>query len=134
MTIRTLLCALFALFVLAGCASAPNPMPRPKPEANDTRLFGTLAPAGSFEFEVAAHYTRAKVYVQRATSLLRQRRLSADDAEQVGKMCDAVVRQLDAAVALEQATKDRSKARISVQAVPAALDQVRDLLNAKVKP
>lgn len=105
---RTLILAA-ALALLSACA---GPQLASAPE-RDTGVIAvaTLAPLGSFEWQVAPDYTRMAMTRRIAARLLTQGRITVEVAEQVQAEADAARRLLDEAVAAGGGAANVAQAR-----------------------
>lgn len=101
---RSALTALMFCLVV-GCASTSPPVPIAlQAEAKSVggySAFGTLAPLGSFEWQMAPSYTRAKVLLHNAAQRFRKGEISLELATEVLNRTDAAHAALDAAVAAD---------------------------------
>ncbi len=102
---------LIAPLVLASCAQAPVQLASTPQRDTGVIAVATLAPLGSFEWQVAPDYTRLAVTRRLAARLLAQGRISVEVAEQVQVEADAARRLLDAAVAVGSGAANVAQAR-----------------------
>jgi len=91
----------------------------------------TLAPLGSFEYEVAAQYTRAEVIAQQAARAVRAGWLDTATAGQILRHLTAARADLAAAVSLEASSGDREAARRRAQPAVQSINQAALLLRGQ---
>lgn len=118
---RILILVLAAL--LSACA-APQAQLASSP-ARDTGVIavGTLAPLGSFEWQVAPDYTRLATTRRLAARLLTQGRITVETAEQVQIEADAARRLLDEAVAAGGGAANVAQAREHIARAAALVEE-----------
>lgn len=124
---------LAAALALGACASQPAPPTLAgSGAASGIVLFGTLAPAGSFEWQAAPAYTALAALRHRAARELRRGRIDAGTARETQRRADAVRRDLDSALAIERAG-DRTMAGALLAAAARALKDAETYLEGSVK-
>ena len=94
--------ALLLAATLTACATQTTaPLISAAPVARGVQFFGTLAPLGSFEWQIAPAYTRNAALRHRAAALLDARRITIEQAREVLTHTDRARMALDAAVKLD---------------------------------
>lgn len=99
-----------ALALLSACAQS-TPLASAPERDSGVIVVGTLAPLGSFEWQVAPDYTRLATTRRIAARLLTQGRITVETAEQVQAEADAARRLLDEAVAAGGGAANVAQAR-----------------------
>lgn len=106
------LAILAAALALSACASAPAQLGSAAPERDSgVIVVGTLAPLGSFEWQVAPDYTKLATTRRLAARLLTNGRITVQTAEQVQVEADVARRLLDEAVAAGGGAANVAQAR-----------------------
>ena len=127
--------AAVAALALAGCGAPPAP-PAPvdllasAPSSGAVEAFATLAPLGSFEWHAAPTYTRTAAARHRAAALLRDGRITRDQAIEVLRQTDQARRLLDEAVT-QDADRQAVEAAASLASARAALAVAETILEGR---
>lgn len=106
---RKLLVVLVALFAIVGCAHESTPISGTV--SAGPQMFGTIAPFGSFEMQLAPAYTRLAVLRHNAARALAGGRISVATAQSVQDKADMARIQLDAAHSATLDGKERPEAK-----------------------
>ncbi len=127
------LAALAVVFGLLGaCASQQEKLPQPlQAEALSGELgsfaAGTLAPLGSFEWQISPSYTQIAVTGHNAARALREKRVAFDTALRVHTTLERAKRLLDDAVAAD-AKKDSATANTLAKSGADAIAEANAIL------
>lgn len=117
---------LAAALALSACASSPAQLGSAAPERDaGVIVVGTLAPLGSFEWQVAPDYTRLATTRRLAARLLTNGRITVQTAEQVQVEADAARRLLDEAVAAGGGSANIAQAREAIARAQALIGGAR---------
>lgn len=121
---------LVAVLALSACAAPTTPLVTTPARDTGVIVTATLAPLGSFEWQVAPDYTRLATTRRLAARALTNGRISVATAEQVQAEADSARRALDEAVATAQGNRASAdalvtKARESLARAAALLGDAR---------
>lgn len=127
---RRILIPVAAALVLAACAAPTTPLSTAPARDTGVIVSATLAPLGSFEWQVAPDYTRLATTRRLAARALANGRISIATAEQVQVEADAARSALDEAVRVapsSRAVADSlvAKARAGIARAQALLGDAR---------
>lgn len=119
-----------ATLALSACAAPTTPLATTPARDTGVIVTATLAPLGSFEWQVAPDYTRLATTRRLAARALTNGRISVATAEQVQVEADAARRALDEAVSTAQGNRAGAdalvtKARASIARAAALLGGAR---------
>lgn len=121
-----ILILIVAALALAACAAPTAPLTSAPARDSGVIVTATLAPLGSFEWQVAPDYTRLATTRRLAARALTNGRISIATAEQVQVEADAARRALDEAVAT--APRNRAVADSLVAKARAGITRAQALL------
>ena len=102
-----------AAFALAACAGPTAPLSSAPARDSGVIVSATLAPLGSFEWQVAPDYTRLATTRRLAARALTNGRISIATAEQVQAEADAARRALDEAVRVAPTSRATAEALVA---------------------
>lgn len=122
---RTL--TLLILLTLTACAAQPS-QPIQAHAAGGILAVGTLAPFGSWEFELAPGYTRSASIRARTESRLSRGAIHSNTARNVQALCDQARALLDAATTQTADGKPTPAAREKLKAAQSLLDRAAHLV------
>lgn len=131
---RTL--ALICVLALAACATPPKPALAPTQSiaaqaSGGIVAIGTLAPFGSWEFELAPSYTRGASIRALAAARLRSGKIHSNIAVNVQAICDEARKQLDAAARETDNGQPTPAAREKLETVKRVLAAAAQMLEPK---
>lgn len=106
---RKILYGALMAFALTACTTPPT-QPVASAASSGFVAFGTLAPFGSFEMQLAPAYTRLAVLRHNAARQLTQGRITVSAAKNIQAMADAARSSLDAAHAETMGGQERLSA------------------------
>lgn len=132
-TVIVILVIIIAALLIAGCAAPTQPIEAAHAQQRDSGAFAvaTLAPFGSFEWQLAPGYTRLAVLRRQAARALDRHQIDLARAITVQARADAARRQLDDARAMsDRADKDGAE-RALAQALRAVEWAERALTEAR---